>query len=78
MKQTTHQAFKSMINIRGIHNELDVSSSTVRGVRKKINDHALDDPLKWGISLDLMHAWLEKAGYNKISETLWKRGESGR
>jgi len=44
-------------------------------MQKKINEHALDNPTKWGITEELMHKWLEKVGYEKISKTLWEDSE---
>lgn len=72
MKKTTIQAFKEMIQTRGIHDALEISSAEVDEVRKKINNHALSNPLKWGLSKDLMHSWLDKVGYIKLTETLWE------
>ena len=72
IKKTTIQAFKEMIQTRGIHNALEISNGEVEEVRKKINNHALSNPLKWGLSKDLMDGWLRKVGYIKITETLWE------
>ncbi len=69
---TTQEAFKEMIQDRGIHNDLELSGGYVRKVRKAINDNP-DTPEHWGISLDKMHQLLQKVGYSKKQETLWKR-----
>ena len=75
MKKTTTQAFKDMIQTHGIHDVLELSSGEVEDIRKKINNHALTNPLKWGLSQDFMSRWLERAGYIRISETLWESQE---
>jgi hypothetical protein len=69
---TTHQAFAKLIQLRGIHHELGISSSTVRTWRKKVNDHP-DDPTQWSITLDRIEALLTLTGHQVIQEKLWKK-----
>jgi len=75
MIQTTLQSFRQLMATRDIHKELDVEKDEVLKIQKKINEHALDDPERWGITKELMHGWLKKAGYKKISETLWEEND---
>jgi len=72
MIQTTLQSFRQLITTATIHEKLEVDKNEVLEIQKKINEHALDDPERWGITKELMHGWLKKAGYKKISETLWE------
>lgn len=65
MSQTTKEAFCDLIEIRGIHNHLGVSSGMVRSFRDKIKTGK-------GISIDKMEEMLTKAGYKVIQEKLWK------
>lgn len=73
MKQyTTEEAFAQMIQLRGIHNDLELSGSTTRMWRKAVNDNP-DDPTKWRISEELMSELLEKTGHTVIQVKLWKK-----
>lgn len=50
MAQTTLRAFKQMMATPDIHDQLEISRSEVLEIRKKINEHALGNPEKWGIT----------------------------
>ncbi len=69
---TTTQAFAEMINLWGIHKEMELSSATTRGLRKRVNDHP-NDPTKWKISIDKMEEMLTKFGFEVVQEKLWKK-----
>lgn len=75
MIQTTLQAFRQLMATQDIHEKLEVDKDEVLEIKKKINEHALDDPPKWRITKELMYGWLTKAGYKNISETLWEKNE---
>jgi hypothetical protein len=61
---TTKQAFIQMIQERGIHNKLGISSGQVRFYRNEIKSGK--------VSLDKMEDLLQKAGWTKIPEQ-WKK-----
>jgi len=61
-----------MINLRSIHIELGVTSSTTRTWRKKVNDHP-DNPKEWGISINHMEELLTRFGYTVVQEKTWEK-----
>ena len=67
---TTPEAFAEMITHRAIHRFLEIPSSTVRAIRKRVTDHPADRT-KWGVSLEKMEEYLEKSGYERVQETKW-------
>ncbi|MEQ8548745.1 MAG: hypothetical protein RIC03_12585 [Cyclobacteriaceae bacterium] len=71
MSQTTIQAFKELVNERGIAKELDINPNTLRSYRKMVNDNP-DDPTLWKISINKMEELLEAGGYTVVQEKLWK------
>lgn len=71
-KLKTTEAFANMIQIRGIHHELGIESTTVRYWRKKVNDNP-ENPKSWGITTDKMEELLILTGHKVIQEKLWKQ-----
>lgn len=62
----TIEAFREMINTRGIASELGMNDSTVRSLRRRMNNNAF-------ISYNKMMELLTKAGYHIIQETIWSK-----
>ncbi len=71
MSMITDQAFKELINKRGISEQLGLNGGTFRNYRKWVNDNP-DDPTLWKISRKKKQELLEIGGYNVIQEMLWK------
>ena len=62
---TTRKAFEKMINVRGIHEKLGISSDKVRNYRARLKSDQV-------ISLDLMEELLQKAGWVVVQEKQWE------
>jgi hypothetical protein len=63
---TIDQLFAEVINIRGIHAQLEMNESTVRALRKKCNDGT-------PISVEKKREILAAAGYKLKQEERWGR-----
>lgn len=63
---TTIEAFRQLINIRGIYKKLDMPPSTIQSLRHRLK-------LGVHISNDKMIEILIKGGYTIKQEMLWKR-----
>lgn len=63
---TTVDAFRKLINTRGIHNKLGMPSSTVQSLRHRLK-------LGVHISTDKMIEILIKGGYKIKQEMLWDK-----
>ncbi len=71
MSMTTEQAYKELINKRGIADQLQLNGNTLRNYRKWANDHP-EDPSQWKVSIRKMEELLELGGYKVVQEKLWK------
>lgn len=61
------QLFAEVINIKAIHLQLGMNESTVRALRKKLNDGVL------GVSVEKKREILKAAGYKMVQEERWGR-----
>lgn len=63
--QSLEKLFEEVINIRGIHHELEMNEATVRSLRKRFTTG--------GVTVERMREVLSKLGYQKVQEERWGR-----
>lgn len=66
---TTTEAFRVLINTRGIYHKLGKSEVSVRQLRKNFNDNPTS------VSITMMEDLLTKAGFKVVQEKLWAKEE---